>query len=209
MPELVQIPARREIAEEAFQIFPDDISKQLSFAEIYRNDHPVEVDFGSGHGKFLLESAAKFPDRNFLGVERLLGRTRKTRRQAFRRALTNVRLLRLEIDYTAECLLSDESVSRIHLSFPDPWPKRRHHHRRVINDDFLQSIWRVLVASGELRIKTDHQDYFAHILRVVERASLHFETVDWNDSGYPVTDFESRFEQDHRSIYRLRLCKII
>ncbi|MBV9671597.1 MAG: tRNA (guanosine(46)-N7)-methyltransferase TrmB, partial [Verrucomicrobia bacterium] len=194
-------------AEESFQIVPNGISKQLNFAEIYRNDHPVEVDLGSGHGSFLLESAAKFPERNFLGVERLLGRTRKTRRQAFRRALTNVRVLQLEIDYTAGHLLPEKSVSRIHLSFPDPWPKRRHHHRRVVNDAFLQSIWRVLLARGELRIKTDYQDYFAYMLRVVEKASTCFEALDWNDSGYPATDFESRFKQDHRPIYRLRLCK--
>src|SRR5260370_8374057 len=92
---------------------------------------------GCGSGVFFIEAARQYPERNFFGVERLLGRVRKTLRSASQLGLTNVRVLRLEIDYTIRFLLSPGSVSRLHLSFPDPWPNRRHSRRRLVDEGFL------------------------------------------------------------------------
>jgi len=114
---------------ETLELDPADIFEPISFAAIFENNRPVEVDLGSGAGRFLIEAACQYPEKNFFGVERLLGRVRKTVRSASRLSLTNVRVLRLEIDYTVRYLLSPGSVSRLHLSFPDPWPKRRHQRR--------------------------------------------------------------------------------
>ena len=153
------------------ELFPPSIFKPLPLREIFQNDRPIEVDLGSGPGKFLVEAAQKFPNRNFLGVERLLGRVRKTCRQAFRIGLTNLRVLRLEIDYTVRYMLPRNSVWRFHLYFPDPWPKRRHQTRRVVDGEFFDGISRSLIDGGELWIKTDHQEYFAQIALAAERSA--------------------------------------
>ena len=151
------------------ELFPPSILEPLSLGEIFLTDRLIEVDLGSGPGKFLVESALKFPDRNFLGIERLLGRVRKTCRVASEIGLTNLRVLRLELDYTVRYLLPENSVWRFHLNFPDPWPKRRHHTRRVVDGEFLEAIYRSLIDGGEFWIKTDHEAYFQQITRAADR----------------------------------------
>jgi tRNA (guanine-N7-)-methyltransferase len=188
------------------ELFPPSILEPLSLREIFCTDRPIEVDLGSGPGKFLVESAFKFPDRNFLGIERLLGRVRKTCRVASEIGLTNLRVLRLELDYTVRYLLPENSVWRFHLNFPDPWPKRRHHTRRVVDGEFLGSIFRSLIDGGELWIKTDHDAYFHQISRAAVASEL-WDPSDWVDEGYPRTDFEEQFLAKEIPIYRLRLRK--
>jgi len=188
------------------ELFPPSVLEPLSLREIFSTDRLIEVDLGSGPGKFLVESALKFPERNFLGIERLLGRVRKTCRVASEIGLTNLRVLRLELDYTVRYLLPGNSVWRFHLNFPDPWPKRRHHTRRVVGGEFLGSIFRSLIDGGELWIKTDHEAYFQQISRAAVASEL-WDPSDWVDEGYPRTDFEEQFLAKEIPIYRLRLRK--
>jgi tRNA (guanine-N7-)-methyltransferase len=188
------------------ELFPPSILEQLALGEIFSTDRLVEVDLGSGPGKFLVESALKFPDRNFLGIERLLGRVRKTCRVASEIGLTNLRVLRLELDYTVRYLLPENSIWRFHLNFPDPWPKRRHHTRRVVDDEFLEAIHRSLIDGGELWIKTDHEAYFEQISKTAAKSDL-WNLTDWVDEGYPRTDFEEQFLARELPIYRVRLRK--
>ena len=197
-----------ELTEEAkYEVFPPDLCQPLVFCEIFENDFPIEVDLGSGSGKFLIDAGARFPNRNFLGIERLLGRVRKARRKACRLNLANVRVTRLEIDYAVRYLLSPSSVARFHLSFPDPWPKRRHHSRRLVNDAFLRAIANALIPDGELWVKTDHIEYFHQIEKAIASVDCLFTQIPWEDE-YPATDFETEFMAQHLPIYRLRLGKV-
>jgi tRNA (guanine-N7-)-methyltransferase len=192
---------------ETLELVPADIFEPISFADIFENNGPVEVDLGSGPGRFLIEAARQYPEKNFFGVERLLGRVRKTLRSAARLGLTNVRILRLEIDYTVRYLLSPGLVSRLHLSFPDPWPKRRHQHRRLVDEDFLVASANALTAGGELWIKTDHADYFQCITKAVDSHRDLFVSVPWAEE-YPTTDFEETYRSKDLPIYRTRLRKV-
>jgi tRNA (guanine-N7-)-methyltransferase len=188
------------------EVVPASILEPLFLSEIFGTGRLVEVDLGSGPGKFLVESARRFPERNFLGIERLLGRVRKTCRAASTIGLTNVRVLRLELDYTVRYLLPESSIWRFHLNFPDPWPKRRHQSRRVVDDEFLQAIHRSLLEGGEFWIKTDHDSYFQNIEQVATRTDL-WTPLEWAEEGYPRTDFEEQFLAKDLPIYRLRLGK--
>jgi tRNA (guanine-N7-)-methyltransferase len=200
-----EVRGRGTKSEEALQIFPADILTPLNLREIFGNDHPVEVDPGSGSGKFLVETAANFLDRNFLGVERLLGRIRKTRRKAAQAQLTNVRVLRLEIDYAVRSLFPARTISRFHLYFPDPWPKRKHQRRRLVQEDFIEGIGQALRPGGDLWIKTDHEEYFQQITAVARNSTL--EPAEWSNEPYPPTNFEEEYLQQNKPIYRLRLVK--
>src|SRR6516164_10619975 len=200
---LAVTPLEQGAPDEALEITLTDILSPIAFRKVFWNDRPVEVDLGSGPGKFILEAAQKFPDRNFLGIERLLGRVRKTRRRAFQLGIDNLRLLRIEMEYAVKYLLPRESIFRFHLSFPDPWPKRRHQTRRVVDRDFFEALWRALVTDGEVRVKTDHEAYFRQIVRAAE-ASRPWQIPDWIDEDYPVTDFEKDFLSKDLPIYRLR-----
>jgi tRNA (guanine-N7-)-methyltransferase len=166
---------------------------------------PLEVDLGCGDGTFLCALAEQRPHNNFLGIERLANRVRRACRGSAR--LGNVRVLRVETNYAVNYLLPRNSVEVFYLLFPDPWPKRRHHRRRIVTNDFLRVISSALVENGMVRIATDQLDYFEYIRRCSEQ-SPEFEIDDSKREELPVSTFEKRFKRDGTPIYRLELRKI-
>ena len=190
------------------ELIPANYFEPLQIALTFNRPAPLEVDIGCGEGSFLVGMAAQFPERNFLGIERLLGRIRKTCRRTFARDLENVRVLRLESSYTIQYLLPPNSVSVFHLMFPDPWPKRKHHRRRIVADPFLDACHVALCAQGELRLTTDDKDYFEQMQSVC-LGRPDFMPIQWTeDPNYPQTDFERGFRAQGLPIYRLFLMKI-
>jgi tRNA (guanine-N7-)-methyltransferase len=189
----------------AGELVPADYFRKLERAEICRGDRPLEIDLGCGDGSFLMEMAREFPDRDFLGVERLLGRVRKVCKKITRRHLDNARVLRLESRYTVEWLLPEASVSRLHLLCPDPWPKLRHNRRRLMQADFLEAVRRALVPGGEFLFMTDHEEYFQWAAEKVQEFGK-FEHLEWNEDSffYPKTDFQQQWESEGKIMFRLR-----
>jgi len=124
---------------------------------------PLEVELGSGDGSFIAQYAQLLPDRNFLAVERLLGRLRKINRKGLRAGLANLRLVRIEASYLLEYLLPRESLRALHVYFPDPWPKRKHRKNRLVNARFTELARRVLTPGGVVYLRTDDEDYFAQM----------------------------------------------
>lgn len=184
---------------------PDNYFRRVERAEIFPDDAPLELDLGCGDGSFLLEMARHHPERRFLGVERLLGRVRKVCKLATRAQLPNLKILRLESLYTVEWLLPPRSISRLHLLFPDPWPKARHHKRRIVQAPFLQALEQVLVPGGEFLFKTDHPEYFDWALEEIN-AFGHLRTLPWDADRffYPETDFERQWKADGKAIHQVR-----
>jgi len=204
-------PANDELLDRArrVQFEPADYAARAKMSDLFERVAPFEVDIGSGEGTFILTMAERHPERNFLGIERLLGRVRKTSRAVARREFGNVRMLRLEIAYALRYVLPLESVSVAHVLFPDPWPKRYHHPRRLIQDGFMEAMHGILVAGGELRIKTDDEPYFLWMEKVLAKAKG-YERLEWPEDldDYPTTDFEARFVAQGLPIYRARLRKV-
>lgn len=178
----------------------------LDIAGLFPTPQPVEVELGSGDATFLLQYARSHPERNFLGVERLLGRIRKLDRKGSRAGLTNLRGLRIEAAYLLEYLLPPASVHAFHVYFPDPWPKRRHWPRRLVNERFTQVASRALVGGGTVYLRTDSTDYFRQ-MELVFAASAAFLAVETPvDLSAVLTDFERDFLAQgvptHRAAFR-------
>lgn len=189
------------------EIIPANYFAPLDFEAIYGNRLPLVVDLGCGDGLFLAAAAAANPAKNFLGIERMPGRVRSACRKIEVGGLVNVRILELEISYAVRHLLPAASVAVFHLTFPDPWPKRRHSPRRVVTEDFLAAVHRALMPEGTLRIATDEIDYFREIERLVAR-SPRFVTISDREESASVSTFEKRFRQDGLDIHRLVLRKV-
>ena len=187
---------------------PADYFHRATAADIFpdRADAPMEADLGCGDGTFLAGLAEHHPDRNFLGVERLLGRVRGSCRKARAIGCTNVRVLRLETEYTVGWLLPEGAFRRIHLLFPDPWPKKKHAGKRLFRPDFLARIRLLLVPGGEFLFKTDHAEYAAEAINIAGGLAG-FERIDWSDGlfPYPVTDFENQWLGQGKTIHQLRM----
>jgi tRNA (guanine-N7-)-methyltransferase len=169
------------------------ITGRLSIEELFVRAQPLEVELGSGDGSFILNYAAHWPERNFLGVERLLGRLRKIDRKGTRAGLTNLRLIRIEASYLLEYLLPDESAHGLHVYFPDPWPKLKHRRHRLINPRFTELARRVLAPGGTVYLRTDDVDYFGQMTEVFA-ASPSFRSESTPAALLDiVTDFERDF----------------
>ncbi|HYE03527.1 MAG TPA: tRNA (guanosine(46)-N7)-methyltransferase TrmB [Phycisphaerales bacterium] len=126
-----------------------------------RRGLPLEIEIGSGKGTFLVREAARRPETNFLGVE-WAGEFFLYAADRVRRAgLGNVRMLRTDATEFIRWRVPEARVRVIHLYFSDPWPKRRHHKNRVVQDAFLAEAHRVLEPGGELRLVTDHDELWA------------------------------------------------
>jgi tRNA (guanine-N7-)-methyltransferase len=171
-----------------------------------RGDLPLEIDLGCGDGAFLEQMAALHPNRNFLGVERMLGRVDKTARRIKERKLTNARVLRLESAYVLAWLLPPKRISRVHVLCPDPWPKKNHHKRRLFNnEEFLNGLERVLAPGGELLLKSDDPLYYENALGVMSTRHA-FERIEWPEDvfPYPRTTFEEDWMAEGKTIHRVR-----
>ena len=191
------------------ELIPETHVAPLDLLAIFGRAAPLQVDLGCGDGSFLCELASRYPEKNFLGIERLVGRVAKACLKAS--TLENIRVLNVESSYTVRYLLPETSVETFYLLFPDPWPKRRHQRRRIVKRDFLDAIHRALADDGFFRIATDQLDYFEQIRGLVESYSS-FAVVDANASpartDLPFTNFERRFRGLGAPIYRLALRKI-
>ena len=192
----------------ALEFTPVDYFARQLLTDIFPRPGAFEIDLGSGEGAFILAMAQRHPERNFLGVERLLGRVRKVCRAIARHGLENARIVRIETAYALRYLLPLGSVSVAHVGFPDPWPKRYHQRRRLIQDGFMEALHAILGDGGELRVKTDDEPYFQWMEKTFERAKG-YQRVDWvEDADYPITDFERRFTAQGLPTYRARLLKV-
>ena len=182
----------------------DSLTDHLDLDKIFGRKAPLHVDLGCGDGLFLCALAQRVPDKNFLGIERLLNRVHISGRKAA--TLNNVRLLRMESSYAVRYLLPAESVERFYLLFPDPWPKRRHHRRRIVTPDFLSSIHSALQRSGSFYIATDDVDYFRKIKELAE--SNPGFAISAADVDLPQSKFGRIFRQRGAPIQCLELRKV-
>ena len=205
MPE--HTPASPSLSPDDIHWMPSSIVDRVNFSELFRNPGPVTVDYGCGEGAFVIAMAKRHPNHNFLATERLALRVEKVCKTAARLNLSNIRVLRLENLYIAKYLLPSNAVSTSYVCFPDPWPKRAHQSRRLVQPEFLSAVRETLTPGGELRLKTDDLPYFQWMEKVIAM-SEGWDRMDWPDnSELPMTNFEARFVAQGLPIYSTLLRK--
>jgi tRNA (guanine-N7-)-methyltransferase len=169
------------------------IVEPLALSDLFPKPQPLEIELGCGDASFLVELARRHPEANFIGVERLLGRMTKLDRKGRRAGLENIRGIRIESSYFLQYLLPRHSVSAIHIYFPDPWPKTRHHKNRLINERFAALACAALVPGGKVFLRTDDASYFSQMTEVFS-AAKGFEKIETApELAELLTDFERDF----------------
>jgi tRNA (guanine-N7-)-methyltransferase len=183
----------------------ESLLNRLDVKKIFGRDAALHVDLGCGDGSFLCVLAQRMPEKNFLGIERLLGRFRRAAVKAAK--IRNVRVLRMESSYVVRYLLPPRSVETFYLLFPDPWPKRRHWRRRIVTPDLLKAISQALVQGGTLLIATDHVSYLEKIKEIAQ-TNLDLAIVDPANVDLPQSRFARVFQQQGAAIHWLELRKV-
>ena len=165
----------------------------IDLAGLFPVKQPLELELGCGDGSFTLQYALANPGRNIVALERLLGRITKLDRKGHRAGLKNLRLLRAEAAYVLEYLLPPGLLDAIHVYFPDPWPKKRHHKNRLISEPFPPLAKRLVREGGIVYLRTDNIEYFEQMLEVFGDANG-FKAVETPESLKAlVTNFEQEF----------------
>jgi tRNA (guanine-N7-)-methyltransferase len=169
------------------------ILQPLELAALFPQPRPLEVELGCGDASFIVEYARRHPQRNFIGVERLLGRLQKLDRKGRRAGLSHLRGIRIESAYFLQYLLPRASTTALHIYFPDPWPKKKHHRHRLINEQFPALARAVLVPGGQIFLRTDDQEYFTQMTEVFAAAKEFASVETPSDLAALTTDFEKDF----------------
>lgn len=183
------------------------ILEPLDLPALFATPQPLEVELGCGDASFLVEYARRNPQKNFIGVERLLGRLQKLDKKGRRAGLANTRGVRIESSYFLQYLLPRNCAEAVHIYFPDPWPKLKHRHHRLINEAFPALAARVLTAGGVVYLRTDNTDYFQQMKEVFGAAKEFVRAETPAALAEITTDFERDFNAQGiptlRAAYRL------
>ena len=173
-------------------------------------DKPYYLEIGSGKGQFLVDMAKKFPDKFFVGVERNVTCAGFTAKKLVETEVTNAKLMFVNAEMLVPNI-KDGSIESIFLNFSDPWPKKRHHKRRLTASSYLSNYYRVLRKGGRLIIKTDNVDLFAFTLENIEGSDFKiiYQSDDYQDDDEfdSVTEYEQSFREEGIKIHRLVLEK--
>jgi tRNA (guanine-N7-)-methyltransferase len=202
---------KHEMIVEPIGLDIDKIAKPIDWSKLFGNDHPVEIEIGMGKGTFLTDQAKIRPETNFFGIEWARWFWRYASDRARRHGLMNIRTARAEALFFLSEFVKDSSVSVMHVYFPDPWPKARHHKRRLVQEPFLKQVQRVLVPGGRLQVVTDHHEYFEQIDQVVRASAL--KAVEYNKPGsaaegeFVGTNFERKYRREGRPFYAIAATK--
>jgi tRNA (guanine-N7-)-methyltransferase len=174
--------------------------RELNFQQIYGNSAPIHLEIGCGKGEFLaMKSRVKW-DKNFLGIEVKPKRIKSTLKKLEPQHHSNVRLLQMFVDAQSSQIFPPNSIEMIYINHPDPWPKRRHHKRRLLQDEFIDILHRILVPGGILQIITDHVAYAEWITKkFLSRSDFRSKY----EGGYTKIPFEGHIVTYFEKIKRL------
>ncbi|HSV55740.1 MAG TPA: tRNA (guanosine(46)-N7)-methyltransferase TrmB [Magnetospirillaceae bacterium] len=181
-------------------------------AEIFGRKAPLVIEVGFGMGLATAEIAAALPDRDFLGIEVHTPGVGKLLGEIERRRLSNLRILHHDaVDFLETCVLPS-SVSAFHIFFPDPWPKKRHHKRRLVQRPFTDFLASRLKPGGYLYFVTDWADYALQARESLDGTpgltSLYPGAWAERETWRPATKFETRALAAGRAILELRYIKV-
>ena len=170
--------------------------KLLNFSQLFARQASVVLEIGFGNGHSLAQMALDAPELNFLGIEVHHPGIAALLKQIENQQLTNLRIISDDAIKILEALIPLQSLYRVQLYFPDPWPKTRHHKRRIVQTDFLSLLASRLIDGGVLHMATDWEHYAKHMVKTIQ-AHPAFQSVSNHSFSHkpdyrPLTKFEQR-----------------
>jgi tRNA (guanine-N7-)-methyltransferase len=201
----------RELIVDGIGLVADNLPRPIDWGALFGNDRAVEMEIGMGKGTFITEQAKARPEVNFFGIEWATWFWKYASDRLRRNGCTNARTVRAEALYFLREFVKDASIHVLHVYFPDPWPKKRHHKRRLVQEPFVKQVERILMPRGRLQLVTDHADYFEQMREVVGRSAL--EVVEYNRPGsagegeFVGTNFERKYAREGRPFYAIAAVK--
>lgn len=186
----------------------ESLPRPFDAATIFERAAPLEIEVGSGKGLFLQNACEHSPDTSFLGIELAQKYAKHSASRLAKRRLTNGKLLAGDAVRFFHEWLPDSCASAVHVYFPDPWWKKRHHKRRVMNASFIQQIERVLQPGGPMHFWTDVEEYFNATFDLIRQTTGLIHQTELTRPAEHHLDYRTHFERRMRMndvpVYRSR-----
>jgi tRNA (guanine-N7-)-methyltransferase len=174
-------------------------------ARLFTRERPLALEIGCGIGDFIVQRAKQQPETNFLAIDIYNKGCHKTCKKVDAAQLDNVRVARLEARYLLTRYLPRECLSAIYINCPDPWPKKRHRDRRLVNREFLQLAFHSLRPGGDLYFSTDFDDYAAQVAGIFPSLEGYRNCLSAPCAlelpGYPISKYMRRFLDQGQPIH--------
>ena len=192
-------PAQKEARDNLWAKFGVEFQEsEIELGTLFPSAQPIVMDIGYGMGEATWQIAKANPSTNYLGVEVHMPGVGKLMARLEEYELTNVRLIERDVFEVFYYMVKDESLDGVHLFFPDPWPKKRHFKRRIVNERFLADVAAKLKPGGYLHIATDWVPYAEWIKEVFSNTNLFTGGVVDRPDWRPLTRFEGQgISKDH------------
>lgn len=184
------------------------LSAPIDFKELFQREAFTILEIGFGMGNSLLSQALQFPENNYLGIEVHRPGIALIQTQIEKLKLKNLKIVYADATEILANAIPKQSLDLVQIFFPDPWPKTRHHKRRLIQPKFIELLHEKIKINGALHLATDWQNYAQHMLNIMENTPLWQNTAEKNQftprpSSRPMTKFEKRGQQLGHSIWDL------
>ena len=191
----------------------EELPSPADWAALFGNDNPLVLEVGSGTGDFVAKTAADYPGRNFIAIDYYNKGCFKTCRRLEKLGLTNVRVLREEARQFLLERISQGSLVAVHINCPDPWPKKRHRKRRLVNREFLEFLLPYLAPGGDFYFATDFDDYGIDVGEFMPGVAgmtniLSPEPFRYELAGYHLSRYMEKFMAQGKKIHYIHYQKV-
>ncbi|MFB4163076.1 tRNA (guanosine(46)-N7)-methyltransferase TrmB [Alteribacillus sp. JSM 102045] len=199
--------AKEFIEEHPEYVISSPCQKNTSWKEIFNNNNPLYVEVGTGKGKFLDNMSVKYPDINFVGIEKFESVLVTGVQRVLETKPANLKFIHGDVNDLLEYFNVGE-IDRLFINFTDPWPKKRHEKRRLTYKSFLSLYEQALRPHGEIHMKTDNQGLFEYSLESFSKYGMKLKNIslDLHNSNYDdnvMTEYEEKFSKKGQRIFRL------
>lgn len=209
---LKKVKNAKEIVENSRYFVNNPEEKSGKWIEIFGNDNPIHIEIGMGKGKFIINMAKKYPNINFIGIEKYDSVLVKAVKQLdeLDGNIPNLKLLLYDADKISEVFCNE--IERIYLNFSDPWPKSKHEKRRLTSQNFLKKYDNLFVNKKDIIQKTDNRKFFDFSLQSIEEYGYTIDEITYdlyslNDESNVPTEYEEKFNSRGIKINRLKAHK--
>lgn len=207
---LRNVKGAKEIIESSNYVVLDYKKYRGNYNKLFKNNNPIYVEIGMGKGKFIIDNAIKYPNINFIGIEKYDSVVVKAIQKLEDKDIPNLKIIRMDALEITDVF--DKEVSRIYLNFSDPWPKDRHEHRRLSSDIFLKKYDLIFKDNKNIVMKTDNRNLFEYSVKsfINYGYKINDISLDLHQANYPdniMTEYEEKFVSKGSPIYMIDVSK--
>lgn len=206
---LRNVPKAKEILDNSNYIIHNYLEMTGNFHSVFSNDNPIYLEIGTGKGNFIIENAKRYPNINFIGIEKYDSVLVRAIEKLGYLELDNLKFIRTDAKNIDN--IFNKEISKLYLNFSDPWPKDRHEKRRLTSDTFLKRYDNIFVNDKIIEFKTDNRKLFEYSVKSFTDYNYRINSLSLDlhqdTSDNIMTEYEERFSKKGQVIYYIKVSK--